>query len=197
MRGETDHDWWLQEVSSERTCGVGCGSLRPEYYGESVDILFTKLPSEAISASPLAEALKSSLFALLEPHLRHYVVGRCIHSKTRSVMEDYVSVYTPAYASIYMRGGRGSKYRICQYCKLPHLKGDGTASQVRYILRSQLIGNRHAYQLLGHDYIMITPWLRDQIDWSPYPEIEFLPYPILDEPLDGMDFEIEKLRPKD
>ncbi|MCB9844672.1 MAG: hypothetical protein H6811_01615 [Phycisphaeraceae bacterium] len=131
--------------------------------------------------------VRSDLWRLLQPHLAHYVLGRCVHVGLGEVIRGYSTVYTPIEYSTYTRGERGAKYYVCKHCGLPHLEADGTESLLQYFIRGHLRG-RHAAQVGCHGTFIITPWLRDQIDWSQFPDIELGVYPVLDRPLDGRRF---------
>jgi hypothetical protein len=134
----------------------------------------------------MTDLVRRDLFEALSPHLAGAVVGTCVMKETGREVAEYISVYTMVRHTVFMRG-KGCEYDICRWCRLPKLHSGGAASTLDYFDRRQLSA-RHAYQLEGHCGFLISPWLRDRIDWNQFKDIELYAYPVVDEPLDGMDF---------
>jgi hypothetical protein len=178
---------YTDDLHGAKCCGQGCGGLRPEYYGEPVDIPYDRTPSLPMDGAPMATPVRRDLFVYLNPHLDGHIIGRCYILNTNETIEDFVTVYTPVKKSLFFRGEYGCKYNICRYCNLPNMEHTSDDSAPQYVNRHQMCG-RHAYQIDGHCGFLITKWLSEQIDWTRFPEIELYPYPVIDKPLDGRRF---------
>jgi hypothetical protein len=112
------------------------------------------------------------------------VIGVCFDDDTGRTYEDYVTVYTPIPFGAYLRGRPEDKYKFCPHCGA-HDVFSVDPNIREYFARSTLAPWRDAYQEHTHGTFVITSKLRDQIDWSRFPEISFYEYPLIDEPIDG------------
>jgi hypothetical protein len=174
----------LDDNGSE-CCGRGCGSVVPRLYGKPVDIPFVRRPSGPLIRCPMAAIVRRDLFEAISPCLREHVLGVCVERESRTVYDEYLTVYTPVPHGAYLRGRRQDRYGYCRHCGTHRLQGVGYEGDFIYFARSTLQPWRDAYQVGTHSTFVITSKLRDQIDWSQFPEINFYEYPLIDEPIDG------------
>ena len=114
----------------------------------------------------------------LRPYLAGCAFGKCLDAEG-NLIEDYVTCYSQTY--IVLRGGKKSKYWICQTC-------GSISSQLGqdrpYLLRRQLT-EAQVYQN-AHCFMYVTEQLARQIDWSPWRRwVSLDPVQIRDVPIDG------------
>lgn len=178
-----DDDWHWSTLQDKRCCGRGCGSLRPIAYPQPVTIPLKHIPTcAAIGHAPLATIVRSDLLKLLLPHTPPLVIGSC--TVDLKPIDEYVTAYARVDDALFLRGPYGCGYRQCRWCNYLYLNGDSSEAPVQYITTDQLSGF-HAYMLGSHGSFVITRALKEAIDWSEFPSIDFYEYPVLDEPLDG------------
>lgn len=188
-KSPVNDEWATQVLGAPESCGQGCGSVRPGYDSRSVDVPLDHVPSVAVEAAPMALVIRRDLLEVVCGHLRSPIVGRCYGAKTGRMINEYVTLYTPAAQSVALRGGRGTRYRVCPHCGMPYLASDGTEPQAEYIVRRGT-PLRHAYQMYGHGSIAVSSQVKGQLERLRLPHVEWYEYPVLPEPLDGERFEI-------
>jgi len=183
-----DPEWLRQAASTSKwCCGRGCGAVRPSFYPNPVHIPVKRRPRSSIEPAPAALIIARGLLEVLRPYMPPVIMGSCKLAGTGEVLESHATVYTPVESTLFLRGGHGCEYRVCQWCGYPELQSDGTDSQPEYIAREQL-GPYLAYQLGSHGSPVIAPRLRDSIAWSEYPDVSCYEYPVIDDPIDGIVF---------
>lgn len=179
-----NNDWDVSLRRSKCYCGQGCGLVRPRCYGRSVSIPLDRRPRGLTHPAPMALIVRRDLLDFVSPHLAGHIVGSAVWALSGEPIAEYATVYTIASKSIYLRGGPGSRYRVCSWCGLPSLQYD--PARRPYITQSQLDGRR-AYQMRGSDSIVVTAELRDEIAAAGF-VAEWQAYPVRGEAVDGQSF---------
>ena len=156
------------------SCGMPCFSVRPEFWGTPVDLLFTRRPKCGILAAPLAQAIQRDLFEILGPHLRGAVIGRCfVNSRGQpQPIDGLVTCYTPTPHTITFRGGVGARYRRCRHCGIVTILSFDDLSY----LDEREIDGRLAIQADGRKDFIIHESLRSAIEGLGY-AFDIVPVP--------------------
>lgn len=155
---------WEEFVDEEepRTCGMGCGSVRPEFYGEPIDIKVTHTPTGHIQFAPMALIISEQLAEIVRPHLKGTVYGRCIDAKTDDALDTHMTVYTPIDQCTETRGDAKTVYRTCPTCgKVIISRMFG--SQRRHVNAKTVPAGCVAIQHGGHGSIFVSDRLVEPV----------------------------------
>lgn len=174
----------------------GCNEIALDRCGDPVDIELVDRPmGNAIwHPSAFASVLKRDLYQAIERELPPHVVGACYliyDDDSRDLIEDYVTCYVLPEHRITFRGERGSIYYVCDTCRRGFLamtynpEQSGGSVPRSYILQREL-SEYNATLAEENGAVLLTPALKDAIDWSLFPDAELIEYPVLDAPIDGI-----------
>lgn len=146
-------DWVL--TKAPMCCGLGCGAVRPEYYGVPATIVVARPPAGHYQAAPMASLVSDTLRDILEPKLHDPVWGRCKLPSGEEI-DQWHTVYSPSSLSATLRGGPGTRYRRCRYCGLERIGRRGRSSDETRIELPSILEDREAVQILAHSGFAVS-----------------------------------------
>lgn len=155
---------WYDEtlLRDPRCCGLGCGGVRPQFWGTAVNIEVVREPRGCLQVAPMANVLSSELARSLRPVLHSAVFGNCTIANSGTVLESHVSVYTPSSKAAILVGPPGTRYRYCKWCGLQHI-----TRQIADMSKLELVIGARAFkgaiQVLGHYGFAVNDITHDAI----------------------------------
>lgn len=175
--------WRDMVTRSCMECDDGCGSVRPRFYGDPIDIELRKEPSATFLACHLALIMKRSLFDILSPYLEGSIRGAC-YLRSGDLCANYVTLYTPVDLCPIRRSSAGCRYKVCPGCGKISLRFKGSKKPHEYFT-SDSIRSQRVYQLNVHCGLILTPDLVHLIDKNEFSDVLHYPIAVIDEPIDG------------
>lgn len=172
---------WVRRNAGTVFCAA-CLSLRRDRYPAPVDVpIRVLLPGHIIDAAsdlygPVG-VIRRDLLECLRPHLRGFVIGRCLDGEGR-VIDSHMTLYsrsciTPRY------GAEGKCFR-CETCGTIWSKGDAE----RHSFMSYELGGGPVYQThVCSTYVL--PSVVEGLNLRSFPGLKCVPFPVHDRPEDG------------
>lgn len=168
---------WRNQERTRLICPQ-CGNCRRDLYPEPLNVELKQWPSLRLSDGVVfggMDIFHRDFIGQIRKYLDDFVFGKCFGPDGR-LIDEYVTCYTRE--RIPVRGGKGSKYRICNTCgAIP-----SGYIEPRHVLSSYLYG-ASVYQ----DYqtaILVDEAIVKSLDFSKWPDADLQKVEIRDEPLD-------------
>lgn len=169
------------EATIER--GLACGTCYTPFSQtrQRIDIVLTRQPRTLFVPTYFVEVIRADVFAVIRPHLRGCIVGRCSVQRanaTPKVCEDYVSCYSTRRCSLELHGWSDSRFCVCKECGsidmtysgIPPRSEDGSY----YAVEADLF-RRRAYQIGVRGSFVIHAELVEEIEAIAHPDLLLLP----------------------
>ena len=171
---------WRREVVGRIFCPE-CIKIKRAIFPEPIDVVLYEPPGHKVMDSASVVCLDiyhRDFMAQIREHLSDYAFGRCL-GQNGEVYDEYVTCYAPDY--IVVRGNKDSDYYICPTCG--SIQSHEWWHGPQYVLRAYL------NESLIYQDCMTNMYLEEELacslDLSPWPDVEFRPIGIRDEPMDG------------
>lgn len=125
----------------------------PSQCPASVDVPFDRMPDSPILYAPLVEIVHISIYALIEPHLRGHVAGRCLYAESGIVMAEYVTLYALPGSGVFLDGQteQATRHVKCPECGTLY----STNTDGRYAVHAKDVAEVRASLLNRHDALIV------------------------------------------
>lgn len=176
------NEWLRAHCIGISRCPKCPAKLLPGYFPKPIEPWLEVLPKKqsvnGLFGAPAA-CMRMDLVDVLRPHMPNWVWGKCFNLKG-GLIPTHLTCYEEDV--LWLRGDEHSTYRgRCTLCGRPGLTRQGFPRVLRRDLRS----GKHVYQ--GQvQQVLITEALANQINWSPFKDIELFRVVEIDEPMDGL-----------
>ena len=187
IRNKSDSGPSMRECTvgahSERDCLCTCNGVRPEFERQPVSLNFNRRPQKAIAHAYPARAYPIELVSILEKYTNELIVGNVTATKSKTICENYRSVYVRRADGVDLRGERGSRYKQCEACGVIWLRWAGGSGEVNLISHS--IRDRDVLIYASRLDILVSKRVADEIKDRQFKGIMLIEVPVRDSPLDG------------
>lgn len=180
---DDDKEWWENIGRFVPACPA-CGSYTTYPRPFTAVVQNRQRGTMAVSGYSCYCLVKRPFYDLLAPHMPGVVPGEVRFGDGR-VQKDSLTLNFPTEMSLLLRGGHGSRakrsYRTCEACGR-RLSTIGTLTRPIYVLRHEVPAHREVFN--SNIFLAITERLRDELDFSPFPDIRLQPVAVLDVPIE-------------
>ncbi len=160
-----------------------CNGVSRQFEGESVELVFRTRPKCTILSAFPAISVGICLLHILKIYGFEPIEGPVYAKKSRILVKTHRSIYVRSKDAVLLRGGIGSKYRLCPDCGMMwnRVAGEGVLA----IPRCFVLG-KHVLFIDARSQLAVSEEVAEAIRDAQIDGIRLDEIPLVDSPKDGL-----------